>query len=36
VESGLGGQAAFTVAGGFFLGFLTGFLMAGYRMAGPE
>jgi hypothetical protein len=30
------GQAAFAVVGRFFLGFLAGFLIAGYRAAGPE
>jgi hypothetical protein len=36
VEDGLTSQAAFAVVGGFFLGFLAGFLIAGWRVAAPE
>jgi hypothetical protein len=36
VEGGWTGQAAYAVVGDFFLGFLAGFLIAGYRVAGPE
>ena len=33
---GWAGQAARAVLGGLFLGFLAGFLSAGWRTAGPE
>jgi hypothetical protein len=36
VEAGWAGQAALVVLGRFFLGFLVGFLIAGWRTAGPE
>jgi hypothetical protein len=36
LEASWAGQAAFVVVGRFFLGFLAGFLMPGWRTAGPE
>src|SRR4029453_524149 len=33
---GLASQAALAVLGGLFLGFVAGFLIAGWRTAGPE
>jgi hypothetical protein len=36
VEGSWTGQAACAVLGGLFLGFLAGFLSAGWRTAGPE
>jgi hypothetical protein len=36
VEAGWAGQAALVVVGRFFLGFLVGFLIAGWRTAGPR